>query len=100
MTAIERISFQNRLKKECAFEIVDLQVFMSTRPHHHLNREFRINFWTLMYITKGEGTHFIDFEPYQYKAGDIVIIQKNQVNRFLVNSDAEGYIIIINVSVK
>lgn len=96
MTAIERISFQNKEKKKCAFEIVNLQDFMSTRSHKHLSRNFRINFWTLMYITKGKGTHFIDFEPYQYKAGDIVIVQKNQVNRFLVNSEAEGYIIIIN----
>lgn len=96
MIAIERISFQNREKKKCAFEIVNLQDFMSTRSHQHLSRNFRIDFWTFMYIAKGEGTHFIDFEPYQYKAGDIVIVQKNQVNRFLVNSEAEGYIIIIN----
>ena len=96
MRTIERIGFDNKLKKECAFEIVDLQGFMSNRPHNHLNRDFRIDFWALMYITKGEGTHSIDFEPYLYKAGDIIFIQKNQVNHFLINSDAEGYIIIIN----
>lgn len=96
MKTIERISFQNRVKKKCAFEIVNLQDFMSTRPHQHLSKNFRVDFWTIMYITNGEGTHFIDFEPYQYKSGDIVIVQKNQVNRFWVNSESQGYIIIIN----
>lgn len=96
MSTIKRINYRNTFKENSAFEIVDLQLFMSTRPHHHLNRDYRITFWTMMYIIKGEGIHYVDFEPYPYKAGDIIVIQNNQVNRFVVNKEVQGYIVIIN----
>lgn len=96
MTSIKRIKYKNKMKEAADFEIVDLQLFFATRPHWHLKRDFRIDFWVIIYITDGEGYHFVDFERYAYKAGDVIIIQKNQVQHFEINNLAKGYVIHIN----
>lgn len=83
-------------QKDTDFEIVDLQLFFSTRPHDHLSKDFRLNFWTMLYITEGEGAHYIDFKPYAYKRNSVVFVQKNQVHHYEINKDAKGYIIHVN----
>lgn len=93
--AIERIEFKNKHHKT-DFEIVDLQLFFATRPHQHLMKDFRLDFWLIMVITEGEGSHYIDFKKYAYKKGDILFVQKNQVHRFVVNDTVEGYALYIN----
>ncbi len=96
MPDIERLEYDNRKKRASDFEIIDLQHFLETRASSHLARDYRLNFWLLMYITGGEGEHFIDFRRYPFKAGDLLIMQKNQVHRFNVNTRATGYIMIFN----
>lgn len=78
------------------FEIVDLQLFFATRPKKILEKDYRLNFWVIIYIIEGRGSHFIDFEKFEYKSGDIIFIQKNQVQRFKTNSEVKGYIMHIN----
>ena len=96
MTSIKRIKYRNSMKEAAHFEIVDLQLFFATRSHWHLKRDFRLDYWLIIYITDGEGYHFVDFERYAYKAGDVIIIQKNQVQHFEINNVAKGYVIHIN----
>ncbi len=92
---IKRINYKN-LKKNLDFEIVDMQLFFSTRAQYSLQIDFRLNFWTIIYVTEGSGIHHIDFKPYSYKKGDIIFVQKNQVHKYIVNKDVKGYIININ----
>lgn len=92
---INRVDYKN-LRKKTDFEIVDLQLFFSTRPHKKLEKDYRLNFWSIIYITEGSGEHYIDFNKYSYKKGDMIFAQINQVQRFKVNSDAKGYLIHIN----
>ncbi len=92
---INSIDYKN-LKKNLDFEIVDLQLFFSTRPQQSLKKDFRINFWSIMYITEGSGFHSVDFKEYVYKKGDIVFVQKNQVHHYVINNDVKGYIFNIN----
>lgn len=93
--AISRIDFRNKHRK-MDFEMVDLGYFFSTRPHEHLGRDYRLNFWVMLLITEGSGRHYVDFEPYDYQSGDIIFIQKNQVQHFIVDNSAKGYIMHIN----
>ncbi len=92
---ISKIHYKNH-KRDLNFEIVDLRVFLSTRSHALLSKDNRLTFWAILYIVEGEGYHSIDFIDYPYKAGDIIFIQKNQVNHFVVNDTVKGYIIHIN----
>lgn len=92
---INRINYRNT-ERNSDFEIIDIRLFFSTRPKRLLQKDFRLNFWALIYISEGTGCHYLDFKRYEYKKGDIVFIQKNQVHRFEVNDEVRGWIIHIN----
>jgi len=92
---IKRIDYKSP-KKNLNFEIVDIQSLFASRPHKTLEKDYRLNFWVIIYIIKGSGCHYIDFQPYQYKKGDIIFIEKNQVSCFEINNEVEGYVIHIN----
>jgi AraC-like DNA-binding protein/mannose-6-phosphate isomerase-like protein (cupin superfamily) len=94
-TLINRIDYKN-IKKNLDFEIVDLQLFFATIPHKHLKRDYRLNFWSIIYVTSGSGYHYVDFQAYPYKKGDIIFIQKNQVHHYEINNEVKGYILNIN----
>ena len=94
MNTIDRVDYKT--KKSLDFEIVDLNLFFSTRPKKMLEKDFRMNFWAILYIAEGSGYHHVDFNSYPYKKGDLIFVQKNQVHRFQVNKDVKGYIIHIN----
>ena len=93
--SISRIDYKN-LKKNMDFEIVDIQLFFATRSHKHLQTDFRLNFWVIIYIIEGSGYHYVDFKGYPYNKGDIIFIQKNQVQHFEVNDSVKGYVMHIN----
>lgn len=92
---IKRVNYRN-VQKQMDFEIVDVKLFFATRPKKKLESEFRLNFWSILYITEGSGDHYVDFVKYPYKKGDIIFVQMNQVHKYSVNSDVQGYLIHIN----
>jgi AraC family transcriptional regulator, transcriptional activator of pobA len=92
---INRIDYKNS-ERDSDFEIIDLQHFFATRPHTLLQKDVRMNFWAILYITEGKGHHYVDLIRYSYKKGDILFIQKNQIHRFEINDEVEGYIIHVN----
>ncbi|MBF9016957.1 MULTISPECIES: AraC family ligand binding domain-containing protein [unclassified Oceanispirochaeta] len=92
---INRIDYRNS-ERDSDFEILDLQRFFATRPHALLQKDVRMNFWAILYITEGHGFHFVDLIRFPYKKGDIVFIQKNQIHRFEIADGVKGYIVHIN----
>ena len=92
---IKRIEYKNT-HKNSDFEIIDLQLFYASRPHKMLQKDSRLNFYVLLYITEGSGIHTVDFIRYPYKKGDIIFIQKNQVHSYEINDEVKGYCIHIN----
>ena len=95
MSTIQRINYRNP-KGAMDFEIVELQHFFATRPQKHLVRDFRLNFWVMIYVIEGKGAHSVDFEDYPYEPGDIIVISRNQVHHFHVNDGLKGYAVHIN----
>lgn len=95
MQAIDSVNYKNS-KKNVDFELVDLSLFLAATPKKLLTKPYRMNFWNIIYITEGEGTHFIDFVEYSYKKGDIIFVKKNQVQRFGTYENVKGYIFHIN----
>lgn len=53
----------------------------------------RINFYILLFVTKGSTHHLIDFEVHKIKKGDFFIIRPGQVHAFFQSEDSEGIII-------
>jgi len=94
MKSINRIKYYNPNQEN--FEIFTLENFFASRPRKMLETDFRLNFWCILYILEGEGTHSIDFTEYSYTKGDLIVLEKNQIHSFRVNYNVKGYIININ----
>ena len=54
----------------------------------------RVNFHHLIYLTKGVGTHFIDFNHYPCQAGSFIFINSRQIHAFDIDKQAQGLLII------
>lgn len=93
---IERVDYDEKLSEISNFEIVDLSLFFSTRSHKMLMKDFRLNFWVIMYIIEGTGKHYIDFKPYEYGPGSVIFVRKNQVHHFDLPARVKGFVIHIN----
>lgn len=56
------------------------------KPHGH-------DFFILLFITKGSGTHSIDFKNYEVKAGSLFLLSPGQVHHWNLSADINGYIL-------
>lgn len=77
-------------------QFIDIELFFATRSHFALQKDYRLNFWCIIYVTEGCGVHFVDFKPYKYSKGDCLFVHKNQVHHFETNDQVKGYIFHIN----
>ncbi len=93
---IPEISFLKKNRAKIEFEIFPISSLFSRRAKLDipLDMPHRIDFYHIMYITKGTGTHYIDFRPYPYSAGSILFISKGQVHAFEIRADIEGFLIL------
>jgi AraC family transcriptional activator of pobA len=53
-------------------------------PHKH-------DFYCAVLITKGSGTHTIDFVEYNVKPGHLYMLSPGQLHGFVLSDDSDGY---------
>lgn len=75
------------------FEILNLRDFFRDNLKNDLNSYFRDDFWMLIFITGGKGSHTIDFKDYNYEKENLVILKSRSVHSFGFNNNLDGYII-------
>lgn len=99
MSVIKRIGYKNP-SNTADIDIVRLEDFFKTRPKKILEQDRRLEFWAIIYITRGRGAHYVDFEKYTYGPGSVFLVQRHQVQCFEVNENSDespsGYIIHLN----
>lgn len=83
---IPLIEFKKRRRAEIEFEIAPLKRLFEWEKigklEHPLGMVHRVHFNQIIIIEKGSGTHWVDFREYKYKAGDAILVSKNQVQAF------------------
>lgn len=89
---IPTYAFENS-KNNLVFEIQTLGFFIRNTRAEQVGTPHRIDFYCILFITKGTGRHIINFEQYNYEPGDILFMAKNQVVKFRLSQDSEGYIL-------
>ena len=96
MNEIPRITFLKKRKPELEFEILSLSSFFSgnKKLKPPINTPHRVDFYVILYIKKGAGKHYVDFQPCKYKKGSILFISKGQVQTFEVNTGTDGFLIL------
>ncbi len=93
---IPQISFLNAQQKRFEFELISIEEALSGRGRsgHSPFRPHRIAFYAILFVTKGRGHHFIDFEKFSFRKGSIIFLSKEQVHAFEKNSRMEAFILL------
>jgi len=55
-------------------------------PHRH-------DFYYLLYVSAGRGTHTIDFQTYRFAPGQLYIMSPGQVHEWEIRSEMKGYVV-------
>lgn len=62
-----------------------------TKPH-------RAQFYHVLWIEKGQGTHFIDFNPVDIEDNTVFFVAQNSVNKYDPNGKYQGKAILFTDS--
>lgn len=96
MEEIPKIPFSKKTITEIEFEIFTISNLFSRldKIDFQLDQPHRVDFYHIIYITRGSGHHYIDFNPYPYTEGSIIFISKGQVHAFDERFDTEGFVVL------
>lgn len=73
---IPKISFLKKSNAQLEFEIFTISSPFSRKDKldHPLDMPHRVESFNILFIAKGAGRHYVDFRPYNYKAGSLLFI--------------------------
>ncbi len=96
MSELPHIRFKKDTEQTIEFEIAHLpRLFQETPPDHDPLKSHRLNFYALIFVTEGgPGTHYIDFDTYEYQKGSLIFIAKEQVHAFSSLQNNDGYLVL------
>lgn len=78
-----RIDFVNKTNPHSGFDLIKLSDFTDNMDLNHDPYEIHlVEFYVVIYIHKGSGTHTIDFTDYSLKSGSIITVRKGQLHKF------------------
>ncbi len=94
--SVNRVLYNNKYKKNTNIEIVTIKEFFNRLKLSFLKKDFRLDFYSLMYITKGVASHSINFKEFRIEKDNLIVLEKDKIHSFREPNDIEGYIININ----
>lgn len=87
--SIERFNRRSEKGLQYQIEVFDRgRDFKVTYPHRH------DDFYEILFITEGSGTHTIDFLSYEIKADTLFFLSPGQIHELHLSDDIKGYILL------
>ena len=87
---LEKIVVKNKSSSNQCIKVEPFRKnIRKTSPHKHNA------YLELVFLTKGDGIHGIDFKEYKIQPPQLFIINKEQVHFWDISSEPEGYVLII-----
>ncbi|MHA6249390.1 AraC family transcriptional regulator [Pontibacter sp. CAU 1760] len=62
------------------------------KEHLFIREPYKHNFYILLYITQGSGTHTIDFREYEVTADSVFVMMPGQVHSWELADDTDGFV--------
>lgn len=75
------------------FDIVSFKDLIRFESEETLTKNHKVNFYALFFIKEGRGKHSIDFTDYEYSKGTILAIRKDQMHKFYLDDETEGFLL-------
>ncbi len=87
------------ITRELDIEVLDFELLSKRfkKADHDPFAVHVITFYLILVVTDSEYTHFLDFHNYKLRAGSVLFVAKNQIQRFSQDIEkASGYAIVFN----
>lgn len=85
------IPFSNQQNPNSGFDLIQLEeIFQRVDLDHSLEQLHLVEFYIIIIIKEGKGSHTIDFTNYKLKQGTILTIRKDQIHKFTINDSIKG----------
>ena len=95
MTDPIHIRFQNRQNPNAEFDIIHLEGLFQRQSMNHSPLQLHlVEFYIIILVEKGQGSHTIDFTEYPYQKGSIITIRKDQIHKFNQSDSAKGTLLL------
>lgn len=91
---LERIGYAPPASYAFDIEVVAMRELRARAPAAEMRKPHRIEFHELIFVTRGECTHVVDFEPIRCKPGSVLVLQPSQVEQFDVASPWDGWLVL------
>jgi len=89
--SIREVRFRNRQKPGLEIEIIPVESLFRRKFSAVLESPERIHFYEILLFT---GKHYVDLHEYAYDARTLFFVSAGQMQRYQLNLDAQGYIIV------
>lgn len=88
------IKFENQKNPKSDFELLKLGDLIQIRDaDHFMYEQHLVEFYIIIFITKGNGRHMLDFTDYQCKKGTVLTLRKDQFHKFYKQEALNGYLL-------
>ncbi|MDF1755194.1 MAG: AraC family transcriptional regulator [Verrucomicrobiales bacterium] len=74
--------------------MIQLSELRARDIEHHISDPTRLDFYLLMFVTRGIGSHQVDFERHSLQKGDVLQIRPSQVHAFDAKSKHEALLLL------
>jgi AraC-like DNA-binding protein len=91
-----KVFFKNTINPKSSFDLLLLEDLYKRKDlDHNVEEIHRVDFYLLLFVTEGNGSHFIDFKNYNLKKGSLLTIRKDQIHKFQKSESLKGYVLLI-----
>lgn len=89
------IKFQNSQNPTAEFDVIKLEELFNRKDLDHSLYELHlVEFYIIIFIEEGQGTHTLDFTSYNYQKGTLFTIRKDQIHQFSQNNSVKGTLLL------
>jgi AraC-like DNA-binding protein len=89
------IKFKNSQNPNAKFDIINLEEFYNRTDLDHSPYQLHlVEFYMIILIEEGKGSHTIDFAKHEYKKGTLLTIRKDQIHQFHKSPNVKGSLLL------
>ena len=91
---ILEINFNNQNNPKSFFDIVKIEELLERELNHDIGKNHLVKFYIIFFVCEGQGYHTIDFTDYEYTEGTVLLIRKDQIQKFFFSPNVKGYLLV------
>ncbi len=94
MKNLRKISFKNKNQPASHFDLIKLKDVLKTGHDHSPTNFHIVEFFIIIFIEAGKGSHTIDFTDYKCEKGTLLTIRKDQIHKFGNSGNLQGSLLL------